>query len=202
MGREAAGVRGIRLGDGQELIALIVVGEGHILTASETRLRQADAARGIPVARPRRPGRHRAADLGSQRHDRGGAAGHGRSGNHADQLDRHAGAHAGRRNLGARTQHPGRAPDPACRRRAAHRHRADRARLRGRRLTPNERSAEPAAAALEAHARRVEANRRRRAPLVDRRCSCICSHPRARVQFRRGAGDAAPGSSASRSARN
>jgi DNA gyrase subunit A len=35
MGREAAGVRGVRLGDGQELIALIVVGEGHILTASE-----------------------------------------------------------------------------------------------------------------------------------------------------------------------
>jgi DNA gyrase subunit A len=35
MGREAAGVRGIKLGDGQELIALIVVGEGNILTASE-----------------------------------------------------------------------------------------------------------------------------------------------------------------------
>jgi DNA gyrase subunit A len=34
MGREAAGVRGIRLGVGQELIALIVVGEGHVLTAS------------------------------------------------------------------------------------------------------------------------------------------------------------------------
>ncbi|MBV8851969.1 MAG: DNA gyrase subunit A [Sinobacteraceae bacterium] len=34
MGREAAGVRGIKLGDGQELIALIVVGEGHVLTAS------------------------------------------------------------------------------------------------------------------------------------------------------------------------
>jgi DNA gyrase subunit A len=34
MGREAAGVRGIKLGEAQELIALIVVGEGHILTAS------------------------------------------------------------------------------------------------------------------------------------------------------------------------
>ncbi|HLJ38675.1 MAG TPA: DNA gyrase subunit A [Steroidobacteraceae bacterium] len=34
MGREAAGVRGIRLGAGQEVIALIVVGEGHVLTAS------------------------------------------------------------------------------------------------------------------------------------------------------------------------
>jgi DNA gyrase subunit A len=35
MGREAAGVRGIKLGEGHELIALIVVGEGNILTASE-----------------------------------------------------------------------------------------------------------------------------------------------------------------------
>ena len=34
MGREAAGVRGIKLSEGQELIALIVVGEGNILTAS------------------------------------------------------------------------------------------------------------------------------------------------------------------------
>src|SRR5579862_7086574 len=34
MGREAAGVRGIRLGPGQELIALIVVGVGEVLTAS------------------------------------------------------------------------------------------------------------------------------------------------------------------------
>jgi DNA gyrase subunit A len=36
MGRDAAGVRGIRLSDAQRLIALIVVGEGHILTASES----------------------------------------------------------------------------------------------------------------------------------------------------------------------
>jgi DNA gyrase subunit A len=34
MGREAAGVRGIRLGAGQEVIALIVVGAGEVLTAS------------------------------------------------------------------------------------------------------------------------------------------------------------------------
>jgi DNA gyrase subunit A len=34
MGREATGVRGIKLGAAQELISLIVVGEGHILTAS------------------------------------------------------------------------------------------------------------------------------------------------------------------------
>ncbi|HEY5020513.1 MAG TPA: DNA gyrase subunit A [Steroidobacteraceae bacterium] len=35
MGREAAGVRGVRLGPGQRLIALLVLGEGHVLTASE-----------------------------------------------------------------------------------------------------------------------------------------------------------------------
>ncbi len=35
MGRDATGVRGIRLADDQQLIALIVVGDGHILTASE-----------------------------------------------------------------------------------------------------------------------------------------------------------------------
>ena len=36
MGREAAGVRGIRLAEGQRVNSLIVVGEGYILTASET----------------------------------------------------------------------------------------------------------------------------------------------------------------------
>jgi DNA gyrase subunit A len=36
MGRDAAGVRGVRLAPGQRLIALIALGEGFILTASET----------------------------------------------------------------------------------------------------------------------------------------------------------------------
>jgi DNA gyrase subunit A len=36
MGREASGVRGIRLGPGHDVIALIVVGAGHVLTASAT----------------------------------------------------------------------------------------------------------------------------------------------------------------------
>jgi len=35
MGRDATGVRGIRLAEGQQLISLVVVGEGLILTASE-----------------------------------------------------------------------------------------------------------------------------------------------------------------------
>ncbi len=44
MGREAAGVRGIKLSEGHELVGLIVIGEGNVLTASENWLRQADAA--------------------------------------------------------------------------------------------------------------------------------------------------------------
>ncbi len=36
MGRDATGVRGVRLAGDQQLIALIALGEGHILTASET----------------------------------------------------------------------------------------------------------------------------------------------------------------------
>jgi DNA gyrase subunit A len=36
MGRDAAGVRGVKLAAEQRLIALLVLGEGHILTASET----------------------------------------------------------------------------------------------------------------------------------------------------------------------
>jgi len=35
MGREAAGVRGIKLGEGHEVVGLIVIGDGNILTASE-----------------------------------------------------------------------------------------------------------------------------------------------------------------------
>jgi DNA gyrase subunit A len=35
MGRDSTGVRGIKLADDQKVIALIVIGEGHVLTASE-----------------------------------------------------------------------------------------------------------------------------------------------------------------------
>jgi DNA gyrase subunit A len=35
MGREAAGVRGIKLSEGHEVVGLIVIGEGNVLTASE-----------------------------------------------------------------------------------------------------------------------------------------------------------------------
>jgi DNA gyrase subunit A len=59
---------------GQEVISLVVVATAHPHRLRE-RLRQADAARGIPAARPRRPGRDRTADHGAQRPHGRGAAG-------------------------------------------------------------------------------------------------------------------------------
>jgi DNA gyrase subunit A len=56
-------------------------------------LRQAHAARGLPGAWPRRPGRDRAADHRTQWRDRRGAAGHAGPGADDDQLQWHAGAH-------------------------------------------------------------------------------------------------------------
>jgi len=100
MGREAAGVRGIKLGDGQELIALIVVGEGNILTASATGYGKLTPLEEFPSHGRGGQGVIAAANLGSQWHDRGGVTGGCRSGNHADQLDRHARSNNGGRNIG------------------------------------------------------------------------------------------------------
>ena len=49
MGRDAAGVRGVRLGAAHELIALIVVGEGLVLTASENGYGKLTALDDFPV---------------------------------------------------------------------------------------------------------------------------------------------------------
>ena len=49
MGRTAAGVRGIRLADGHELIALLIVGEGDILTATEKGFGKLTAVDDFPV---------------------------------------------------------------------------------------------------------------------------------------------------------
>ena len=77
------------------LIALIVVGEGHMLTASASRLRQAHAAGGFPAH-----GRGGQGVIALQTTDRNGSRWRAlqvmaRPGDHADQLGRHAGAHAG-----------------------------------------------------------------------------------------------------------
>ena len=79
MGREAAGVRGVRLSGEQRVNALIVGGSGLHSDRFGERLRQADAPRGISEARARRPRSHRPASHGAQRSDGRRAAGrHGR----------------------------------------------------------------------------------------------------------------------------
>ena len=61
MGREAAGVRGVKLSDDQRVNALIVAEQGYILTASENGFGKLTPLEDFPTPRPRRPGRDRAA---------------------------------------------------------------------------------------------------------------------------------------------
>ncbi len=49
MGRGAAGVRGIRLGDAHEVIALMIIRDGDILTATENGFGKRTAASGFPL---------------------------------------------------------------------------------------------------------------------------------------------------------
>ena len=62
MGREAAGVRGIKLADGQRVTSLIVLGDGPILTVSERGYGKLTEMDDYPRHGARGPGRHRAAD--------------------------------------------------------------------------------------------------------------------------------------------
>ena len=75
MGREAAGVRGVKLSDEQRVNALIVAEQGFILTASQNGFGKLHAARGFSQAWPRRPRRDRTADHRPQRADGRRAAG-------------------------------------------------------------------------------------------------------------------------------
>ena len=79
MGREAAGVRGVKLAEEQRVNALIVAEQGYILTASENGFGKLTPLEEFPDARPRRPRRDRAADHRSQRpHGRRAAGERGR----------------------------------------------------------------------------------------------------------------------------
>ena len=91
------------------------------------RLRQAHPGRGIPAPRPRRAGRDRHADHRAQRSPRRRNAGGDDRRADAHEFERHAGAYACRRDLRARPQHAGRAPDSPRRRGAAGRRRTGRA---------------------------------------------------------------------------
>ena len=113
MGRTAAGVRGIRCrslrGRGgaaaqEEVISLIIVDEqGMVLTASENGYGKRTTIEDFPIHG--RGGQGVIALQISERNGRDGRRAAGAAGrrNHADQLRRHAGAHAGRRDLGARS---------------------------------------------------------------------------------------------------
>ena len=74
MGREATGVRGIKLGDGPGAHFVDRGGRGADPHRLGQRLRQAHAARGLPAPWPRRAGRDRVADHRAQRRDGGGLA--------------------------------------------------------------------------------------------------------------------------------
>ena len=79
MGREAAGVRGVKLSEEQRVNALIVAEDGFILTASQNGFGKLTPLRGLSEARPRRPGCHRPADHRPQwNHGRGAAGEPGR----------------------------------------------------------------------------------------------------------------------------
>ena len=71
MGREAAGVRGVKLSEDQRVNALIVADQGYILTASENGFGKLTPLEDFPDAWPRRPRRDRVAGHRSQwTHDR------------------------------------------------------------------------------------------------------------------------------------
>ena len=129
MGRNAAGVRGIRLPDDERVISLIIPDPaGPDPDRLRERLRQADVGRGVPGAWPRRPGRDRDPDDRAQRQAGRGDAGGDDQRTDADELGRHAGAHPGRGSVGARSQYPGREAHSTRRRRAPDRRRVGRAR--------------------------------------------------------------------------
>ena len=67
MGREAAGVRGVKLSDEQRVNALIVAEQGFILSASENGFGKPHTVGRLPETWPRRSRRHCVAADGSQR---------------------------------------------------------------------------------------------------------------------------------------
>ena len=126
MGREAAGVRGVTLGDEQRVNALIVADQGYILTASENGYGKLTPLEDYPAHGRGGQGVIALQVTRSQRpHDRR-AAGQPRRRDHAHEPGRRAGAHAGQGHFRGGPQHPGRAPDPARGGRSAVRPRAHR----------------------------------------------------------------------------
>jgi DNA gyrase subunit A len=100
MGRQARGVRGMMLEDGQTVIAMLVASdeEQSVLTATQNGFWQAHADCRIHPPRPRHQGHDRDPDIGSQRQGGRRHAGHRKRPDHADHHGRRAGAYPGFRD--------------------------------------------------------------------------------------------------------
>jgi DNA gyrase subunit A len=98
MGRGAAGVRGIKLPEGHEVIGLTIIHDGLILTATENGYGKRTAVDEFPVQ-----GRGGQGVIAIQTTDRR---------DHVDQLERHAGPNRSRGYIHHGPQHTGCAPDP------------------------------------------------------------------------------------------
>ena len=127
MGRKAAGVRGMRLAEGAQVVIAdrASTASGDVLTATERGYGKRTPLDGFPAQGPRQAGRDRAPDLRAQR--RAGRRGAGRRGARAD-ADLQPGTLVRTRvaEISARPQHPGRDPDPPARGREAGRRGAGR----------------------------------------------------------------------------
>ena len=141
MGRNARGVRGMMLDDGQSVIAMLVAEDEtqSVLTATEN-----GYGKRTSIAEYTRHGRGTKGMIAiqqtrAQRQGRRRDAGARRRRDHADHRQGRAGAHARRRDPRTRPRHAGRDADRARRRRQAERpaaHRRER-RQRRRRRSPN-----------------------------------------------------------------
>ena len=113
MGRNARGVRGMMLDEGQGVIAMLVAEDEQqsVLTATDERLRQAHQHHRIHPPWPRHQGHDRDPAERAQRQGRRRHAGPCRRRDHADHRQGRAGAHPRQRDPRARPRHPGRHAD-------------------------------------------------------------------------------------------
>ena len=113
MGRNARGVRGMMLDDGQSVIAMLVAEDEtqSVLTATEHGYRQAHQHPGIHPPRPRHQGHDRDPAERAQRQGGRGHAGARRRRDHADHRQGRAGSHPRLRDPRTRPRHPGCHPD-------------------------------------------------------------------------------------------
>ena len=135
MGRTARGVRGMKLDDGQQVIAMLVAEDEAAERADRDRerFRQAHADRRVHAPRARHQGHDRDRDQRAQRQGRRRDAGAGRRRDHADHDRRRADPHPRRRDPRDGACHAGRHADRARRRHHAFGSAArGRARQRGR----------------------------------------------------------------------